>query len=98
MLLYSMILKVFSNQNSSMSLGTNVSLVFTITMRAAGPTHLEVVGGCSVVIRSSVVSPVGGQHVLSVVVQCLPDADPSNFTPEEQPLLMGFLSTIFVKR
>lgn len=39
----------------------------------------------------------GGQRVPDMLVQHLPDAEPSKSTQEEQPLLMGFLSTIFLK-
>lgn len=32
-----------------------------------------------------------------MLVQRLPDAEPRNLTQKEQPLLMGFFSTIFLK-
>lgn len=62
-----------------------------------GPAPLEVVGGCSTDVRSSVVSLLGGQRVPDVLRQHLPDAEPRNFIEEEQPLLMGFPSTFFLK-
>lgn len=36
----------------------------------------------------------GGQCIPTLLFQPLPDAEPNNFT---QPLLMGFLNTIFLK-